>query len=111
MITRVIAALIISVSMAGTAAAAGGDPAAGQQKSQVCAACHGADGNGENTDFPIIAGQYADYMVRALMDYKSGVRNNAVMKGIASGLSTTDMEDLAAYFSIQKSTLNTPSGR
>ena len=87
MITRVIAALIISASVAGTAAAAGGDPAAGQQKSQVCAACHGADGNGENTDFPIIAGQYADYMVRALLDYKSGVRNNAVMKGIASGLS------------------------
>ncbi len=75
-----------------------GDPVAGKAKSEACAACHGADGNSDNPQFPRLAGQYADYMVRALMDYRSGRRQNAIMAGIVAGLSEQDMQDVAAYY-------------
>lgn len=87
---------------------AGGDAAAGKEKSAPCAACHGADGNSPSPAFPTIAGQYADYMVKALADYKSGKRNNPIMAGFAATLTAQDSEDLAAYFSSQKSQLHTP---
>lgn len=79
---------------------AGGDPVVGQQKAQACAACHGTSGVSayEQTQAPIIAGQYADYIVRALKDYKSGERDNAVMKGMSANLTERDMEDIAAYY-------------
>ncbi|MGH8674608.1 MAG: c-type cytochrome [Burkholderiales bacterium] len=88
--------------------AAGGKAEAGKTKAaQVCAACHGADGaKPSSPDQPILAGQYYDYIVKALSDYKSGKRNNAIMKGFAAGLSRQDMEDLAAWFSSQKSSLH-----
>lgn len=86
---------------------AGGDAAAGKEKSAVCVACHGEDGNSQIATNPRIAGQYAGYIVRALKDYKSGARDNAIMAGIVANLSEEDMEDLAAYFSSQKG-LTTP---
>jgi len=86
---------------------AGGDAAAGQQKSQACAACHGADGNTPTgPDFPRIAGQHEDYLLKALKDYKSGLRKNPIMGGQVSGLSAQDMADLAAFFSSQKGSLH-----
>ena len=75
-----------------------GDPEAGQQKSQICQACHGADGNGIDPQYPRLAGQYGDYMVKALMDYQSGERISAIMAGFAAALSEQDMHDLAAYY-------------
>jgi cytochrome c553 len=72
-----------------------------------CATCHGADGNKPSAqDQPVLAGQYYDYLVRALTDYKIGRRNNAIMKGFAGQLSKQDIEDLAAWFSSQKSPLH-----
>jgi cytochrome c553 len=74
---------------------------------QVCVACHGADGNKPSDPTqPILAGQHYDYLVRALTDYKIGRRNNAIMKGFAAQLSKQDIEDLAAWFSSQKSKLH-----
>jgi cytochrome c553 len=74
---------------------------------QVCAACHGPDGNKPSTpDQPILAGQHYDYLVRALTDYKIGRRNNPIMKGFAAQLSKQDIEDLAAWFADQKSRLH-----
>ena len=81
----------------GTALA--GDPVAGEAKSKPCVACHGADGNSATADFPRIAGQPADYLVKALRDYKSGARKNAIMAPQAANLSRRDMEDLAAFYS------------
>jgi cytochrome c553 len=78
---------------------AAGDPAAGQQKSAPCQACHGADGNSPNPQFPRLAGQYPDYLVQALTDYQKGGRKNPIMAPFAANLSQQDMEDLAAYFS------------
>ena len=84
------------------AAHAEGNVDNGKQKSQPCAACHGADGNKTiDPQYPRIAGQYPDYLAKALRDYKSGARKNAVMAGFATTLSDQDIEDLAAYFSSQ----------
>ncbi len=95
--------LLIAASPCGAAPAwAGGNAAAGAQKAQqVCAQCHGADGNSPNPIYPRLAGQYPDYLVKALKDYKSGARKNALMSGFVASLSQRDMENLAAHFSRQ----------
>jgi cytochrome c553 len=91
----------------GLPALAAGDAASGKQKSQACAACHGPDGNAPpGPDFPRLAGQHYDYLLKAMRDYKSGARKNPIMGGQVGGLSTQDMADLAAYFSSQKGTLH-----
>lgn len=90
------------------AAHARGNAENGKAKAQACAACHGPEGNKPiGPDFPILAGQYADYVRKALLDYKSGARANAIMKGLAEPLSKQDIEDLAAYFASQASKLQT----
>lgn len=83
-------------------AAAKGDPAAGKEKSQACASCHGADGNSPSPQFPKLAGQNAGYIVHALTSYQTGKRENAMMQPMAASLSEQDKQDLAAYFASQK---------
>jgi len=100
-----LATLALAVSF--SAQAAGNAEAGRQRAAQVCVACHGADGNKPSApDQPVLAGQYPDYIVKALRDYKSGKRKNAIMSGFASGLTVQDMEDVAAWFSSQKSALH-----
>ena len=85
---------------------AGGNADKGKQKAaQVCGACHGPDGNKPSApDQPVLAGQYYDYLVQALGDYKNGRRTNPIMKGFAAQLSKQDIEDVAAWFSGQPNT-------
>jgi cytochrome c553 len=91
----------------GAQAFAAGDAASGKQRSETCAECHGADGNTpKGPDFPRLAGQHYDYLLKALRDYKSGARKNAIMAGQVNGLSAQDMADLAAYFANQKGALH-----
>ena len=90
-------AVALMALVSGSAMAAG-DAAAGEEKSQACAACHGAAGVSAVTTFPILAGQFEDYLFNALSQYKLGTRKNAIMSGIAAGLSKQDMHDLAAYY-------------
>jgi len=100
---RIIFALLaISLS----AGAQAGDAQKGKEKAaQVCGACHGPDGNKPSApDQPVLAGQYEDYLVRALTDYKLGRRTNPIMKGFAGQLSKRDIEDVAAWFASQKAT-------
>jgi len=87
-------------------AQAGGNADKGKQKAaQVCGACHGPDGNKPSApDQPILAGQYYDYLVQALGDYKNGRRTNPIMKGFAAQLSKQEIEDVAAWFSTQPTT-------
>lgn len=101
-----IAVAVLAASMAFNAQAKG-NPANGKAKAaQVCAACHGADGNKPVApENPILAGQHYDYLVKTLSDYKSGKRSNAIMKGFASQLSKQEIQDLAAWFSSQPSGL------
>jgi cytochrome c553 len=81
----------------------------GQQiAGQVCAACHGADGNSAIAMNPKLAGQHADYLYKQLLDYtvqpkaKVALRENAVMAGFAASLSDEDKRNVAAYFAAQK---------
>jgi cytochrome c553 len=67
----------------------------------VCSACHGLDGNSVITANPKLAAQHPEYLVKQLTEFKSGKRANAVMSGMAAGLSDDDMKGLAAYFSGQ----------
>ena len=92
--------ILLATAAAGSAFA--GNAAAGKEKAKVCAACHGADGNSATVDFPKLAGQQADYLVKSLQGYKSGTRKNPIMVPTAANLSLRDMEDLAAYFSHQQ---------
>jgi len=80
---------------------ADGDPAAGQAKSQICAACHGLDGNSLMPQNPVLAGQVPGYIAQQLAQFKSGVRKNAIMAGMTQVLSEQDMQDLDAWFSSQ----------
>jgi cytochrome c553 len=99
--TRTFGPALLALVLA-TAAHAEGNPDNGKQKSQPCAACHGPDGNKTlDAQYPRIAGQYADYLAKALHDYKSGARKNAIMAGFATTLSDQDIEDLSAYFAAQ----------
>jgi cytochrome c553 len=78
---------------------AAGDAQAGKTKAQVCSACHGADGNSANPEWPNLAGQHAKYTSKQLADLQSGKqRNNAIMTAQAANLTAEDMADLAAYY-------------
>ena len=95
------------------APAAGGQSA--EQKAAACFACHGDKGAKPTTpQTPVLAGQYQDYIQNALKSYretdksKPGARKNAVMSGMAAGLSDGDIKILATYFAAQKSPLYTP---
>jgi len=85
-----------------------GDVAKGREKAdQVCAACHGKDGNTPiDPSYPKLAGQHGDYLVRALLDYKSEQRKNAIMVAQAKGLSRADIDNLSAFYASLPGTLS-----
>jgi cytochrome c553 len=96
-----IAPLIAAAACVATSAGAA-DLAAGKAKAnEVCASCHGLDGNSTSQDFPKLGGQYPDYLAKSLRDYKSGDRKNAIMASFAKPLSTQDIDNLAAYYAAQ----------
>jgi cytochrome c553 len=100
-------AIVFALAFAGAAQAAGNAEAGKAMAAQVCAACHGAEGNKPAApENPILAGQHQDYLAKALKDYKAGKRNNPIMKGFAATLSSQDIENLAAWFASQKSNLH-----
>ena len=107
MTTKTVALLAVTFALvSGHAAAA--DVVAGKKKAQeVCAACHNMDGISTIPDYPKLAGQYSDYMAKALRDYKSGARKNAIMAGMAAGLSQKDIEDVAEYYATLPAVLQT----
>lgn len=84
--------------------------------STVCAACHNADGNSTITANPKLAGQHYDYLLKQLKDFKAAgdkpaARPNAVMSGMVAGLDEAQMQDIAAYFAIQKESDNTAKNK
>lgn len=96
----------VALMISGQVAAA--DIEAGKRKAEeVCASCHGVDGNASTApNFPFIGGQHRTYLEKALKDYKSGERKNPVMAGMAAALSDEDIENLAFYFSSQSGKLS-----
>ena len=107
LVAAAVAALLPAAAVAqGAAQPAKPDLAKAQQiVSQVCAACHGADGNSPTPANPNLAGQHADYITLQLAHFKAGIRINPIMQPMAASLSDADMKALGAYFAQQ-----TPKG-
>ena len=99
---RIIATIVAIASISFTCAQAAGDPAKAQGiVKQVCAACHGVDGNSPLPANPSLAGQHSGYLLKQLTEFKSGTRANPVMTGMVANLSVEEMRDLAVYYSSQ----------
>jgi cytochrome c553 len=91
----------LAVVLGISGAEAAGDVQAGKAKSATCAGCHGANGEGVSPN-PALAGKGEDAIAQALKDYKSGKRDNAIMKGMVSALSDGDVANLAAFYASLK---------
>jgi cytochrome c553 len=98
---KLLAASFAVSLLCASASFAEGNAAAGQAKAAVCAACHGVDGNSANPEWPSLAGQHTQYIVKQLKAFKGGTRQNPTMAPMAMGLQDQDMEDVAAYFASQ----------
>ncbi len=96
--------LLLIPALASTAALAAGDAERGKAKSAQCIACHGADGNSVNPQWPKIAGQSTQYLYKQLQMFKEKQRVNPLMNPQVASLSEQDMHDLAAYFESQTPT-------
>ncbi|MBS0387452.1 MAG: c-type cytochrome [Proteobacteria bacterium] len=81
--------------------------AAPQKVSELCSACHGANGVGITGDYPTLAGQHADYLARALVEYQKGDRKNPIMAQFAGQLSAADVKAIADYYAGQSPPLKT----
>ena len=100
----------MALALVATPLLAGGNPANGKTKAAACFACHGADGNAVDPQYPRLAGQYYGYIQQVLHEYKDGRRNNPIMKGFTATLSDQDIEDIAAYYSSLPTKLDTLKG-
>jgi len=99
----ILLALALSAQSAVAADAKKGEQLAQQQ----CAACHGKDFvSPVDPTYPKLAGQYVDYLEKALRDYQTGARKNAIMAGLAKPLSREDIRNVAAYLSSLPGPLN-----
>jgi cytochrome c553 len=104
--TATLRRICVATLLAANAAVGAADLKAGEAKAkEVCQACHGLDGNSQTPDYPKLGGQRPDYLAKALRDYKSGARKNAIMAGFAGTLSSKDIENLAAYYAAQPAVL------
>lgn len=98
--------VMLSVLVAPAAGAAGNAQAGAAKAKEVCAACHGLDGNSATADFPRIGGQHQDYLAHSLRAYKSGKRKNPVMAPFAATLSPQDIDNVAAHYAAQPRVLH-----
>lgn len=96
------AAAVAAALLAIFAGASAADPRAGEQKAQVCVACHGEGGNSTNPEIPSLAGQPAQMIATQLYQFREGNRKNEQMSPMAANLGNSEMNDLAAYFSSVK---------
>src|SRR5277367_6741280 len=93
-----ILAATISGAIVSNSALAAGNVEAGATKAIVCQACHGANGNSTNPEWPSLAGLGADYIADQLKNFKDGKRANPVMMPMTSTMTADDMADLGMYF-------------
>ena len=99
----------LGICLAGSVslASAEGKPAAGEEKSAACAGCHGMDGNGSAPIFPKLAGQHQAYLEKQLDEFKSKKRVEPTMNAMTESLSQQDIEDIAAFYAVQKTSIET----
>jgi cytochrome c553 len=94
-------AFVIAVTVGTHGAAVAADVEAGKRKSEVCAACHGPDGNAATPGVPSLAGQPVMFTHWQLIKFRDGRRKDAQMSPFAEKLTDEDMADLAAYYQTQ----------
>lgn len=99
-LAAVFAAAVLFIAVAPKQALAA-DAKAGEQKAQVCAACHGPGGKSTNPMYPVLAGQPAQFIMTALFEFREGKRKNEQMSPLAANLTNADLNDIAAYFNAQ----------
>jgi cytochrome c553 len=99
-----IAAYLAGVVLAPEAPSAGTAPT---KVTELCVACHGTNGVGITGDYPTLAGQHADYLERALLEYKKGDRKNPVMATFIGQLSDAEIKAIANYYATQRPALKT----
>ena len=75
------------------------DVSSGAQKAELCFGCHGEKGISMSDAIPNLAGQKAEYLLKAFNDYKKGARKNSMMQSIAVGVSEEDAKEIVAHFS------------
>lgn len=100
-----LAALVVAAASPSLAA---GDAAAGKRKALACQTCHGLDGLSKLPEAPNLAGQPEPYLVKALDEFRKGVRKNEMMSIVTQSLSDADIADLAAYYAAIQITAKPP---
>lgn len=95
---------LTALSLAGFVQAEG-DASAGKDKTMMCGACHGADGNSAVPSFPKLAGQGEKYLIKQMNDIHEGRRVVLTMAGVLDNMSQQDIADIAAYYSAQTGTV------
>ena len=96
---NIFVSIVVATLSANTLAS--GDAEVGQTKSATCMGCHGLSSNSALPNITKLAGQGEGYILKQLQEFKSGIRDNAIMAGVATLLSEQDMMDIAAYYSTQ----------
>lgn len=97
----VVTAVLLALGTSYATLAAGGSPKAETLAAETCGGCHGPDGNSTVPEFPKLAGQQKTYLLREMLDYKEGRRQNEIMTPLMSTLTDEDMNQLAAYYAAQ----------
>ena len=67
-------------------------------KLQVCAACHGADGNAQLPGAPSLAGQPKIFIENQLVMIREGMRSIPMMQGMLDGVSDEEISAMAAHY-------------
>lgn len=101
--------LLVALFSIGGAHAAGGDPKAGKEKAAACQGCHGEAGMSAAPNFPHLAGQFAAYIERQVLDFQNNKRADPIMAPMAAAVTDPqDLKDIAAYFATQNPMSSTP---
>lgn len=105
--SALVPALVLALSTFGSAIAfaqadTNPEAAKGQALAGVCAGCHGADGVSPIPTQPNLAGMSWQYIAKQLKHFKTGQRDNAIMKGFAATLSDGDMKALGIHYASMK---------
>ena len=103
-----VAVMATAVSSAGVTPVHAADIAAGRAKAVLCQTCHGMDGLSKLPDAPHIAGQPEGYLVKALSEFKTGVRKNEMMTVVVAMMTAEDIRNVAAYYSAIEITVKPP---
>jgi cytochrome c553 len=100
-VLRLVGVCVALAYLLGPRAGSAADPEAGQRKAELCAPCHGPDGNSTNPAIPSLAGQPPLYTYYQLLQFREGQRVDSQMSPFALGLNDADMQDIAAYYAAQ----------